>query len=36
MTLIEGFTDWMSKSFRDHPIYTITFGAACFLIGFLI
>lgn len=30
---INGFVDWAKKSFFDHPVYTVIFGACCFLGG---
>jgi len=29
----ENFKDWVQKSWTEHPLYTLMFGAACFVAG---
>ncbi len=33
---VNGFIDWAKKSFGDHPVYTVCFGAVCVLGGIMI
>lgn len=33
MMIWEGFKNWLYQAWIEHPLYTIMFGAGCFLAG---
>lgn len=36
MILWTNFKDWLYKSWMEHPVYTIMFGAGCAFVGGII
>ena len=33
---MQEFKEWVLQSFVDHPVYTVSFGLVCFLLGILL